>query len=270
MEITPKNTSETAPEVFKKPPKKSSIFLIIILMLIFTGTAGGAVYFWKKSVETKTEKTRLEDELKTSQEQSKTNGKKPSNSSRESQPEAPSPTPEPVEPSPEPVEDPYEGWFTYKNDRYNYKFKYPPAASTRVARREDFRVPPEEAAQGLDADDLYERYSGSICVLVSYGNLGYVSISAPGNIYAQCDDIEDDDVFNKTENLTIQGKILKAKGIEKNPEGQILSNRSEIYYVDLMDDTRIVFGSKSSDLNFSDYQSIRPELIKIIESYQEL
>jgi hypothetical protein len=186
------------------------------------------------------------------------------------------PTPEPTsEESPTPeMEIAYEGWLTYTNDVYKYEFKYPTGATVAEAEQREFKVPREEWEQGVTHQDVYERYTGKICVHVDY-QLGWVSISAPVNTgfrYVNCGRT---DIVNpgraREETLLIDGKTYSAGGWEQQGPGETLPFHNEFLVVGLDDRTQIEYGAKLVETaTFEDYLLIRDDLLKIVQSYRKL
>jgi hypothetical protein len=178
-----------------------------------------------------------------------------------------------VEPTPQ-AADEYEGWLTYTNDRFGYEFRYPPEAMVTEAEEAEFAIPLEEAEAGITFDELYERYTGKICVTVWY-ELGYVSISAPENAYSRyviCQRTSRAyEGPRREEVLLIEGKTYTADGFEEQGPGETLPYHNETLYVQLEDGTRINYGSWSVETaTFEDYLQIRDELVKIVQSYRKI
>lgn len=186
------------------------------------------------------------------------------------------PTPEPTsEESPTPeMEIAYEGWLTYTNDVYKYEFKYPTGATVAEAEQREFKVPREESEQGVTRQDVYERYTGKICVHVSY-QLGWVTISAPVNTgfrYVNCG-ITGIVGPGRTreETLLIDGKTYSAGGWEQQGLGETLPFHNEVLIVNLDDGTQIEYGAALAETaTFEDYLLIRDDLVRIVQSYRKL
>lgn len=145
--------------------------------------------------------------------------------------------------TPTPTEtDSYSGWETYTNNVYHYAFKHPASA----------------------------KIEGKECVQVNL-TYGYVSFNAPGSeeVCGRTGVGVTQETISKEEIVTINGKAYTATGHEFINPGDTLANHNETLTLRLDDGTRIEFGSKSDkSLTFSDYLTERPELIKIVESYQ--
>jgi hypothetical protein len=186
------------------------------------------------------------------------------------------PTPEPTsEESPTPeTEIAYEGWLTYTNDVYKYEFKYPTGATVAEAEQREFKVPREEWEQGVTHQDVYERYTGKICVHVDY-QLGWVTISAPVNTgfrYVNCGRTG---IVNpgraREETLLIDGKTYSAWGWEQQGLGETLPFHNEFLVVGLDNRTQIEYGAKPVETaTFEDYLLIRDDLVRIVQSYRKL
>lgn len=192
------------------------------------------------------------------------------------------PTPEPtaaaeptptVEPTPE-VVDEHPGWLTYTNDIYGYEFRYPPGATVAEAEEVAFSISPDEAADGVTIHDVYETYTGKICVQVDY-DLGYVTISAPANEgfrYVICGRTgrayEGPD---REETLIIDGTTYTAQGFEEQGPGDTLPFHNEMLTVQLADGTRIEYGPKPVETaTFADYLAMRDDLLGIAQSYRAI
>jgi len=186
------------------------------------------------------------------------------------------PTPEPTsEESPTPeTEIAYEGWLTYTNDVYKYEFKYPTGATVTEAEQREFKGPGEEREQGVTHQDIYERYTGKICVSVNY-ELGYVRISAPVNTgfpYVNCG--RTGIAYQgraREETLLIDGKTYSAGGWEEQGPGETLPYHNEMLLVGLDDGTRIEYGAVPIETaTFEQYLEIRDDLVRIVQSYRKL
>jgi len=170
--------------------------------------------------------------------------------------------------------DEYEGWLTYKNDKYQYEFRYPDGATVSQAGVEAFGLSEEEWKEGVTPEEKFEKYTGDICVGITY-ELGYAYISAPVNAgfaHAQCgrtgmgyEGVE------KEEALVIDGKSYTAKGFEEKGPGETLNFHNETLVVTLDDGTRIEYGARPDEAaTFADYLEFRLELLKIVQSYRPL
>jgi hypothetical protein len=188
-------------------------------------------------------------------------------------PEATAPAEPTVGPSPE-GEDEYAGWLTYTNDVYGYEFKYPPGAEIAEAPMEAFGLPTEEFEAGVTFEDVYELYTGKVCITVGY-ELGYINISAPPNEsfqYVICGRTgrayEGPD---REETLLIDGGTYTASGFEEQGPGETLNYHNEMLVASLDDGTRIEYGAGPSETaTFEDYLQIRDVVLKIVQSYSEL
>jgi hypothetical protein len=168
----------------------------------------------------------------------------------------------------------YEGWLTYTNDVYGYEFKYPPGATVTEAPESSFTLSWEDQQQGLTFHDVYERYTGKICVRVNY-KIGFVTISAPENRemrHVICGRtsraFEGPDLC---ETLSIDGETYTAGGFEERGPGETTDYHNEYMVVVLDDKTQIGYGTGPTDTaTFEDYLEMRGDLVKIIESYRKL
>lgn len=189
----------------------------------------------------------------------------------------PSPTAEgetPETPATPEAEDEYAGWLTYTNDVYMYEFRYPPGAEITEAPLEAFGLPTEEFEAGVTFEDVYDLYTGKICVTVSY-ELGYVNISAPPNEgfrYVICGRTSRAyEGPDREEALLIDGGTYTASGFEEQGPGETLNYHNETLALTLEDGTRIEYGAAPSDTaTFEDYLLIRDDLLKMVQSYRKL
>ncbi len=171
-------------------------------------------------------------------------------------------------------EDEYAGWLTYTNDVYEYEFRYPPGAEITEAPLEAFGLPTEEFEAGTTFEDVYDLYTGKICVTVSH-ELGYVNVSAPPNEgfrYVICGRTgrayEGPD---REEALLIDGGTYTARGFEEQGPGETLDYHNETLVVSLEDGTRIEYGAGPSEVaTFEDYLLMRHDLLRIVQSYRKL
>jgi hypothetical protein len=185
----------------------------------------------------------------------------------------PTETTTPVEPTPE-VADEYEGWLTYTNDVYGYEFRYPPEAEVWEAPLELFSLPREEYEAGVTFQDVYQRYTGKVCINVRYGP-GGISILASADessLYINCGRTSRAyEGPDRQETLIIDGGTYTARGFEEQGPGEILNYHNETLHVYLEDGTRIEYGSWASETaTFEDYLQIRDQLLKIVQSYRKL
>jgi hypothetical protein len=231
----------------------STVLLVLIIAVLTALVVGGGMYYWQKTSFEKM-KQELREEV--------------------AQPETSTSAPE-VTPSPTPTPpDKYEDWLTYENDVYRYQFRYPEGAETEEVTKDAFGLSPDEVSEGLTFEDKFNKYTGKICITLYY-DLGYVQISAPPNknmVHVICGRTgrayEGED---KAEELEIDGKTYEAEGFEEKGPGETLNLHNETLVVTLEDGTRIEYGSQPDGAHtFSDYQKMREEIIKIVESYQAL
>jgi hypothetical protein len=171
-------------------------------------------------------------------------------------------------------EDEYEGWLTYTNDVYKYEFRYPPGAEITEAPMEAFSVPTEEFEAGVTFEDVYEQYTGKVCISVQY-ELGYINFSGSS--------VESSDYItcgrtgrayegpDREETLLIDGGTYTAHGFEEQGPGETLDYHNETLGVLLDDGTGIQYGAAPSETaTFADYLMIRDDLLRIVQSYRAL
>jgi hypothetical protein len=123
-------------------------------------------------------------------------------------------------------------------------------------------------------EDVYELYTGKVCITVGY-ELGYINISAPPNEsfqYVICGRTgrayEGPD---REETLLIDGGTYTAGGFEEQGPGETLNYHNEMLVASLDDGTRIEYGAGPSETaTFEDYLQIRDVVLKIVQSYSEL
>ncbi len=193
----------------------------------------------------------------------------------------PTPTPSPAvaqpsptsEPTPE-VADEYEGWLTYTNDVYGYEFRYPPEAEVWEAPMEQFSLPTEEYEAGVTQQDVYQRYTGKVCINVRYepGGISILASADESSLYIHCGRTSRAyEGPDRQETLIIDGGTYTAEGFEEQGPGEILNYHNEMLHVYLEDGTRIEYGSGGSETaTFEDYLQIRDQLLKIVQSYRKL
>lgn len=163
-------------------------------------------------------------------------------------------------------------WETYINDVYGYEFNYPSEAEIIEADISSFGLSPEEVAQGLTFEDIYNEYTGKICVTIDY-KLGYINISVPENKYVLCgrSGVGAYEVEEIEEEIIIEGQAYTAKGIEVKGPGETLAYHNEFLRIALEDGTKIEYGSRyDEEALYDDYLKIKDELIKIVESYRKI
>ena len=232
--------------------KEKTLLWVLLGSFLTALIVGGGIFWWQK---------RSFEKLKQELVATKT-------------PILPSPiSPTPTPPLPTPTPDPYANWLVYKNEVYNYEFRYPPQAVISEVDKDAFGLSPEEAEAGITFEDKYNKYTGKICITVSY-KLGYVQISAPVNknfAHVLCGRTgRAYEGPEREEELVIEGKKYKAKGFEEKGPGETLNFHNETLVVVLDDGTRIEYGSKpDSSATFADYQSMRKEIVKIVESFKK-
>jgi len=178
----------------------------------------------------------------------------------------------------EPTEEPeytdeYKDWKTYINDIYSYEFYYPERAEISEADRSSFGIPTEDYEKGITFDDVYNKYTGKICITIRYKS-GYITISAPENIFVECGRTgvgSEYEVTELEEKLVIDGKDCIARGVELQSGGETLDRHQEFLRLRMEDGTAIEYGSISDDVaTYEDYLEVKETLIKIIESYRKV
>jgi len=229
----------------------ATIWIVVIAVLITALVVGGGVYYWQKlTAKKKAEETPTGEEIPSGEE-----------------------TPEGEE-----TVDEYAGWSTYTNDVYNYEFKYPKDAVISEAKISDFSLSGEDVKQGITFQEVYDKYTGKICLFLTY-QTGYINISAPVNEgfkYVLCGrtGVGACDTKEKSEELVIDGEKYTAEGFEEicqTSNSAPLSSHNETMAVTLDDKTRIEYGSSSDPTKtFADYLKIRDEILKIVQSYKTL
>jgi inhibitor of cysteine peptidase len=165
-------------------------------------------------------------------------------------------------------------WNTYVNDVYEYEIKYPSEATITEAKKDTFGLSEEDQKQGLTFDDVYNQYTGKICVGVRY-KLGYIYISAPQNAsmrHVTCGRTGvGGPIEEKGEEIAVDGKKYLASGFEETGIGETLNLHNETFVINLDDGTRIEYGSLPGEqATYRDYLVIKDELLKIVESYHKI
>lgn len=149
---------------------------------------------------------------------------------------------------------------TFNNSKYRYQFQYPSNASVRETRLEEFSSLVNDTPEAA-----YNRLGGEVCIIVQYGK-GQVVFSAPANegLNATClrTGVGADAKFS-TEQARIQGVVVSGD--------KIIEDFSESIRFTLSDNTNIELSGGGLDQeSYQQYLDIKPELIKIIESYQKI
>jgi len=229
------------------PKKQGKIWLIISLGAIILFLAGTGIGYWQLTKSFNKQKADLQKQIEDLNK--KLNAAKKTETTETSQSE----TTEAFD---------YAGWHTYVNDVYKYQFKYPDGTNVTEAQKVDFSMTPEEAAQGLTFDQLYDQLTGKICLWISY-NSASIYISAPANkefsrVICGRTGIDSDTQLTPAERtLTINGQNHTAQGDKSN-------NNIYNLVVELTDGTRIEY---STDANNVD---LLTTIERIIESYQPI
>jgi len=236
-----------------------NILLVMLIVMIVSLTIGAGIFYWQNQALKKA-KEEIKQELSSKELPSPTAILTP----------ALSPA---VSLSPSSV-DPYAGWLIYTNDVYGYQFKYPARATIEEAPQEAFSLSPEEVSAGMSFEEKYARYTGKICLTINY-NLGYVQISAPVNSgFAHVICGRTGRAYEgpaRSETLTVDSRTYTASGFEERGPGETLNFHNETLMITLDDGTRIEYGSRPDETaTFVDYQRMREDLIKILESYRKI
>ena len=149
----------------------------------------------------------------------------------------------------------------YTNDIYKYSFNYPDGAVIKEAGKDLFSMSPEEYKSGVTFDDIYNKYTGKVCLDVQY-NGGHVYISAPANKdsrYVLCSARtgigSEATMTSAKEDFTIDGKVYTAEAQDIAENG----THNYIVRINLPDATRITISAYSPEN--------KNELKKIVESY---
>jgi hypothetical protein len=176
------------------------------------------------------------------------------------------------------VVDPYQGWLTYTNEVYGYRFRYPADATITEGGVEAF--PSDELPEGMSADQylqkLAEQYSNKLCVSVRY-SFGYINISPPANEgfrYAICGrtGVGVGELVDKSEQVYIAGQFASADGFEFIGTGEMLPEHNETLVMLLPDGTRVEYGAiPAVQATFEEYLlQAKPILIQILSTYELL
>jgi hypothetical protein len=182
-------------------------------------------------------------------------------------------------------DEPDRGWVIYENQRYGYRFQYPPTAAIEEIGVQGY--PTDENGQpvgglppGVTIDEYFayleETYGNNLCVGVRY-SLGYIYISASENAglrYATCGrtGVGVAEILPKEEEITVAGMTLTASGMEVKGEGETLEMHNETMRVTLPDGTQIEYGAAPhSDATYEDYlMKTRDVLLQILETFEFL
>jgi len=105
--------------------------------------------------------------------------------------------------------------------------------------------------------------------------MGYINISAPENkdfAHVICGRTGVAyPTTSKSETLTIDGKKYTAKGYEEKGPGETLNYHNETLAVTLDNETRMEYGAAPDETKtFTDYLTIRKDLLKIVESFERI
>jgi len=187
-----------------------------------------------------------------------------------------------IPPSPE-WREPDSGWLTYENERYGYRFQYPPTAEIEEIGPQGYPsdengLPVGGLPDGVTLDTyfdyLLDTYGNNLCVGIRY-SLGYIYISAAENSearYAACGrtGVGVAEIIPKEEEINIAGMILTASGMEVRGQGESLDQHNETLVVRLPDGTRVEYGAAPrGDATYEDYlMKTRDTLLQILETFE--
>ena len=187
---------------------------------------------------------------------------------------------------PAPIWDvPDRGWITYENQRYGYRFQYPPTADIEEMGPSSFQADenglpvgglPEGVTLDTYIDYLEKTYGNNLCVWVQY-SLGYIYISVADNVefrHTICGrtGVGVAEIIPKEEEITIAGMTLTASGMEVKGEGETLDMHNETMVVILPDGTRIEYGAAPrGDATYNDYLTkSRDMLLQILGTFETI
>jgi hypothetical protein len=182
-------------------------------------------------------------------------------------------------------DEPDRGWITYTNQRYGYRFQYPPTADIEEIGPQGYPtdengIPIGGLPEGVTLDTYFDyltkTYGNNLCVGIKY-SLGYIYISAAENAevrYATCGrtGVGVAEIIPKEEQIEVAGMTLTAKGMEVKGEGESLDGHNETMIVTLPDGTRIEYGATPRmDATYEDYlMKTRDVLLQILETFEYL
>ena len=170
-----------------------------------------------------------------------------------------------------------EGWSVYHNDLLGYEFSYPPQATISSSGPDFYStddVPPDMTFDYFAL--LGSIYSDWLCVQVSL-ETGFITIQAPpnrGGKFVTCGvtGVGDYDITQKSETVMIDGKLYPAGGhqvYERNPSATF---RSEFFFIQLDDGTRVTYGGSWADTGatYVSYVPVKEVLQQILASYRQV
>jgi hypothetical protein len=167
------------------------------------------------------------------------------------------------------------GWLEYTNERYGYRFSYPPDASVFEMGVEWFEI--EEKPDEISNRDffyvLYERLGQNLCVRVELGD-GYILFDPPENHtrynYCRRYGQRTGKLFDRSQVVTIAGEGIIVEGKEFLQTGVDNPERDDTYAFSLDSGMYIEFGAYSFDgAPFEEYrQNSLPILIQILATYE--
>jgi len=174
--------------------------------------------------------------------------------------------------------DAYEGWATYINEDYSYRFHYP--AEADILETGVMGFPTEELPEGMSIDDyvaqLEEQYGERLCVSLNFSS-GYIHFSPPENDsfkYAICGrtGVGAGELIDKSEEVYVAGGFYPAQGFEFIGNDETFPEHDETLVIRLPDGTRIEYGSLP--LQEADYQEylteVKPVLLQILSTYETI
>jgi hypothetical protein len=173
-----------------------------------------------------------------------------------------------------------EGWLTYENHRYGYRFKYPPEAGVYELGVETFDLNdvPADMTRDEYRDHLYETIGHNVCVHLVLGD-GYIMFEAPENWegnYTFCRKLGPGApgwrAPVRTERISVEGQDYPVEGREFIKIDGTGTDHDEALAFKLPSGMRIEFGAYSSaDGSYDLYRAeVLPVLKEILESFETI
>jgi hypothetical protein len=173
-----------------------------------------------------------------------------------------------------------DGWFTYANHQYGYRFKYPAEADVFEFGVETFDL--NDVPAGMTADEyqdyLYETNGPNLCVKLNLGD-GYIYFEAPENWegnYTFCRKLGPGapgwSVPVRQEVIDMDGQVFTFDGREFIKIDGTGNDHDEALAYKLPSGVRIEFGAYSdADGGYDQYRAeVLPILIRILETYETI